>query len=1181
MDKKLAFQILGLSETKEEEKIRGSYLSLLKNTNPEDDPEGFKRLREAYEEAVRFAKQQEEAEEEFRPQGEIGLWMQRVREIYRDILLRREVENWKALFDDPVCAGFDTFLEARGQLLGFLSGHALLPQMVWRQIDQTFHVLEDFDALKEEFHVNFLKHIQYHVNTEDFLDYSLFEAQDGCTPESDEEADDYIREYFQIKNLLENDETEDVPQSLSDMKRHGVYHPYEDVERLRLHIRKDACEKGRELAEKLIGRYPQDSYVRVWTGKIFYDTGDEDRGLAQWEAVLSEEPDYYMAKYFAMHCLADRKEWYRAGKYVDELIKVNRRDEELLGRQREIDGELVPALRDALDKGGAYEELSGRELRSYLGWRLFDLERYEDILTLLSEDSELETAEDGLELKAWSLYRMERYEEAIPVYQAHLKCVEENVEDEEKRTSKASQSHRLLGVCYFCTQRREEGERETQTAIEMETDARTRLDCKYYLADRYLSFKEYERATEICDEVLSEDDGFYPAYLVRQEACYHMRKAQQVVDDYYRAIDIYAGFGRPYLYAAMIFYDHNQYKDALGVIERAKENQVEFSKMLRFQEAKILRMLSEDEESRKRPLEILDALLEETKETGENAAEEAEEDKDALDRAELIFEKGLLYEGSENLDRAISLVRESVRMDPEEPYYVLVLGNLLRDAEEFAKAYEQYKRVEEVYHHTEFYFGLGICCQMAEAWRQAAHYFTKAVEQDETYRDTNLRLYRCYEKLYRSEYKRADYDKAMLYINKQMEITENRGYRLWDRGNLYVDAMETEKAVADYEAAIASGTVPEDELYILWQNIGLAYSNDRQFAKGYEAYQRAVKTMEEKDTSVKGYRGMAECCQKQGDYEKAIACCREGLTIFPDDEDLWDTLDECYRRMNRPEEALRVGEERRKQTGDTKEYYVNASYALLAMGKVQEGLALFDEMKKSCLKRSANKEELAELYDEWADHLAEACDYEAAARKYQDAAALYGERLEKKFQMEWRRARCYYMIGDREKAARYAKKALACLEEGHIEPEAYRTFPKYAPLHSGWLAWCDLMLGEKEKARQTFEEMERQRPCAGCGYGKCFEASFWLGCYYYCEGEPDKAAAQFEETLRRDIKMTQAKILLEKIRGGGNASSGKPGGRAGLKGMGETSDAGHKQGFMARLFHRKTEPEKQDGSVKN
>ena len=63
----------------------------------------------------------------------------------------------------------------------------------------------------------------------------------------------------------------------------------------------------------------------------------------------------------------DQKEWDQAGKYVNELIKVNRRDEELLELQKEIDNALVPILREALDKGEPHGELSGKELRSFWG----------------------------------------------------------------------------------------------------------------------------------------------------------------------------------------------------------------------------------------------------------------------------------------------------------------------------------------------------------------------------------------------------------------------------------------------------------------------------------------------------------------------------------------------------------------------------------------------------------------------------------------------------------------------------------------------------------------------------------------------------------------------------------------------------------------------------------------------
>ena len=57
MDRQRIFEILGIEETKEEERIREAYRSKLVSVNPEDNPEGFKRLREAYERALSLARQ--------------------------------------------------------------------------------------------------------------------------------------------------------------------------------------------------------------------------------------------------------------------------------------------------------------------------------------------------------------------------------------------------------------------------------------------------------------------------------------------------------------------------------------------------------------------------------------------------------------------------------------------------------------------------------------------------------------------------------------------------------------------------------------------------------------------------------------------------------------------------------------------------------------------------------------------------------------------------------------------------------------------------------------------------------------------------------------------------------------------------------------------------------------------
>lgn len=1144
MDRKLAFQILGLLETKDENEIRQKYLLLLKDTNPEDDPEGFKRLREAYEEALRFSKIREEDEEQ-EPADEVGLWMRRVRKTYRDIFLRRETDTWKELFEDPVCDGLDTFLETRSRLLGYLSDYPFLPQSVWLLLDQVFHVMEDFDDLEEDFHVNFLRHIEYHLQTEDFLDYGLFEkTAEGYRPEKEEDTDNYFREFFKIRESLEQAETEGILQRLSDLRRFGLYHPYEDVEKLRLLIRTKECGKGRELAQQLIERYPKDDYVQIWTGKIFYETGERERAQELWEAVLLEEPDYYMAKYFAVHALVEQENWYKAERYIQDLIKVNRHDQELQETKDRIDEALIPLLQEVLAAGAGYEDLSREETAIYLGWRFFNQDRNEDGLQLLEKEGMAAgQEEDFYELQAWLLYRMKRYEEAISVFRAHLEQVAANEDDEKKKRAKSAQSHRCMADCFYELGESEKGEKEAQAAIETEPDARLCMESRRYLAGKYLFYKKYEKAVELCDTVLAENEEYYPAYLIRQEACYHMDRAQQVVDDYYSAIDLYGGYDKPYLYAAIIFYDYDQYENAKGVIDRARENQVEFSDRLLFQEAKILRMLAESEEERRRPREIVEGLLEklekEQKEKGEKEKEEREKEEnekeaagnrqvEELDKANLLFELGLLHYSSDENEQAVSLIRQAVREDPGETWYRYVLGNVYRSMDRYKEALAEYHGVEKDYQNAEMYFNMGICHEGLSEWTKAIGFFEKVIELDDQYRDTNRRLYNCYEERFCIEYRKADYDKALFYINKQLELTED-GYRYWNRAYLYDDGMETEKAVRDYEKALPM--VAKADQYSVLENIGYSYKGDRQFEKAYEAYRKAVDCMEPKNASDKGYAGMAECSKKLGDYERAIACCKEGLAQMPDNESLWDLLRDIYEETDRFEEALAAEQSNYEHGESAVDYYANVSLIQLRMGKVQESLDTLEKGRKALLADGADKRDLAELYDKLGDRYEEMAEYAEAAQQFQKAVALRGENdFWGRFNGEIDLVKNYYMTGEYEKARCHGEKALQCLAARNTTPEDYMNWPGREPVRTGQIGWIYLALGEKEKGRDCLERMEKLRPCRNCGYARCFEASLWLGYYYYCEKEYAKAAELMEETLRRFPQSLNAEYLLRKLR---------------------------------------------------
>lgn len=1118
MDKTLVFQILGIPETKEEDIIRQRYLTLLKDTNPEDDPEGFKRLRAAYEEAVRLSKVQEAGEEE-EPQGEAALWMKGVEKIYKDIFLRRDTGAWEEVFADPVCESFDTFLEARGLLLTYISYHPFLPQEVWKLLDQVFHVMDDYEALKEDFHVNFLHHIEYHLQNEDFLDYTLFEETPaGYMPQDEEDTDNYIREYFKIKEKLEADDTDGVFQMLTDIRRFGLYHPYEDVERLRFHIRTKTCAEGKELAEELLAKYPNEAYVRNWAAKIFYETGEEERGYEMWQALLEEYPSYDMPKYFSIDYLTEQGKRYQARKYVVELLRMNRGDEDLLGLRNEMDEALIPELKKSLAEGRDFEDLSGDKLVIYLGWCLFNLERYEEVSALLEErEMSEESGEAFLELKSWTLFRLKKYAEAEPLYRQYIEMVMASDYEEDEKTGKAAQARWCLADCLYNLDLKEEGEREIQRTIQMTQDVRSRLDMKRYLADKYLSYQEYERAVEVCDDILEEAEGYYPAYLVRQEACYHMRRAQQVVDDYYKAIEIFAGYDAPYVFAARIFYDYDQYQDAWGVIERAKENQVEFSARLRFEEAKILRMTAQNNQEREAPQAILEALVEEA-EAGKSNVEDA---------SELVFEQGLLFWDKGDEKQAESKMQKAIAMNPEVPRFRLVLGNLYRDTRQYQEAYVQYQTVEDVYHHTEMYFGMGVCCQEEEAWTKAIGYYEKAVEQDAFYRDTNRRLYQCHEERFNIEFRRSDYEKALYYINREMEKEEN-GYRLWDRGYLYNEAAKTELALADYRKALP--LVAEADRHIILENIGYTYKKNREFEKAYESFREAVKAMEKENTSAKGYIGMAECSFKQRNYERAIECCLDGLRIFPDHKNLWQCLFDCYEETDRYEEAMQAAEDYRKHGGRDLDYYNNVSFLLLKRGEVKESIDIFETCKKEMLARSADKKEMRDFYEKLADRYEELHENQKAVQMFHHALALLEEKdYWDRFDYECYLTKNYCLLGDMEKAKCHAQRAMECIARRNTTPEDYISWPGFQPIRTGWLGWIYMGLGEKEKARKCFEDMEKLPPCSACKYSKCFEASLWLGYYDYCEKKYEQARQLMEETLVRDFDALAAKYMLEKL----------------------------------------------------
>ena len=191
MQKEEIFAILGIDETKDERALKNAYRQQLMHTNPEDDPEGFKRLREAYEAACDYAQNEEEQpkEEEKADHTPSGEWVHRAEMLYGRLSSRCDVRQWKELFQDDIYVSLDTNEECQKKLLIFLMNHFNYPDTVWKVISQELHIQENAGKLREQFPADFIDFMIRRCMTKEVLDYTLFEGAE------DADYDSFIRCY--------------------------------------------------------------------------------------------------------------------------------------------------------------------------------------------------------------------------------------------------------------------------------------------------------------------------------------------------------------------------------------------------------------------------------------------------------------------------------------------------------------------------------------------------------------------------------------------------------------------------------------------------------------------------------------------------------------------------------------------------------------------------------------------------------------------------------------------------------------------------------------------------------------------------------------------------------------------------------------------------------------------------
>lgn len=1159
----MIWKILGIEQTKDEETVKAAYRNKLHYVNPEDDEEGFKELRRAYEEAMEYVNEDEtdslhnvddEAENRSGRKDEVDLWIDRIDTVYRDVSTRRDAKKWDALLHDAVCDDLDTELEAAEKLLVYFMSHTFMPQEIWQLVDARFHYMDNYDQLKEKFPENYLDFVKWQIESPNFIDFELFEGK------TDDSVDDFIGKLFEIKGASEERNFKKVGQLLRELKRSDLQHPYVQVEEARYLLmnpekEENAVKDALSIMEELDFEYSDNPYIERTYAEALIANGETGKAREVYDAILEKSPDNYTAMLGQANCVFLEGDPENAKEQVEDILEERVQDAECLVLLDKINETLVKDYEEKLENN------LDRDICFKLGWCYYQQKKFEEGIALLDKLGDGDDY-DYVNLRCRLYLANEDYEKAYPLSRKWLALIENSEEDGskemEKRKNRLSLAHFSVGVCIWevLYKKGEKEEREAQfleassyikKAISEENNLLVKLSYMEQLARFYLDAEAYDACIEICNEIIEKDRGFFPAYVHRQKANYELKNAKEVIDDYFACQEIYPAYAPPYVLAAEVFFAFDQYDDVEHVIQAAKEAGLD-SDSLELYRIKCIHYKEFSKENLQRAFEAVQALKEKI------SARTQEEETDIEDMSEVERELAIIYWDQNQTDTALEVIDGYLKRHPDNTDMLHLKADVLIREDRPEDALKVCKKLADI-EPDNFYstLKLGNCWERLGKLGQAVECYEQILEKDAEFGPALRRLMYVYSYVSNREDNLETCKKAIDYATRYIEVTgAAEGYV--ERGNLYIDLYELEKAVADCKKAIEL----DSEAYYAYNNLGCALLKLRRTEEAIGPLKQAVEIDPDKDHLP--YLNLAECYVLQKNYEEAIACYREAIRLQPENVRWKKEIAKIYVLEKKYDEAVAVYQELIQQAKQiwkkTKWKEKMLSYTRGEMAAEQERvLNLYCDLA-GVYRQAGNLEKAQECFNKIYSYnagyrvlLSSICLSPSAMAEagefYRDTGNLKkAEQIIKKALLyipQNRRnssahsylygvyATIFWEQGKTKKAQKYAKLRLERLMEEYGGEEKMLADLRYRPMHLYTLAIMNICAGDLNKAREYLKQIPDCRLCVTCETCDCFEYYYGMGLIAELENRKDEARELYEKAIEVKGDYPEARHHLDNL----------------------------------------------------
>lgn len=570
------FQILGIEQTKDERTLKNAYREKLAVTNPEDDPEGFKRLRTAYEEACRYARtpdaeEDEEAVPSLEDDTPAGQWVRGVRGVYENIKDRCDEEKWRALFEADAFLSLEEEENCTVYLLRFLMEHFKLPANIWKLLDEKIHIVQNAAALRERFPAQFVNYMVHKCGSGEEVDFSQFHGA------ADADYDQFLQYYDRAYQAIQDGRLQEAEQMISCGDALKITHPIMEVCRASLYEKKGQTEEAVTLLKDLSARYPEDDLIAYNTAEMLWRNEGRAEAAAIYESLCRKLPKHYMANLRLTEWYYEQKKYKEAKKCAEEVLSVGGDDlfrETLQKINAELEQEMEQEYADTGDAGLGLELCWCylQDGRNALGIRT---------ATALKGKVPTDRKEEYLGLLTKLYAEAAEYEKTIAVAAEWEEGLEKKLlrdtdpEEEEKDRDRIRQSHMIRMQCYraYGYVQPEKFAEAIAEAEKAETGTPKDIGMLIEKAQIYVEMEEYERCAEISQRLIN-DYQVYAAYANELEAAKRQWNAAGVIQNGRACLNYFPEYVKAYEMMAKVYLDLKRFEELKQLLQEAKEHNV-------------------------------------------------------------------------------------------------------------------------------------------------------------------------------------------------------------------------------------------------------------------------------------------------------------------------------------------------------------------------------------------------------------------------------------------------------------------------------------------------------------------------------------------------------------------------------------------------------------------------------